>query len=41
MTPKAAGTTYEQFIAAGWTDELLVQHGMMLPPGGVTLPWQQ
>jgi hypothetical protein len=31
MTPAAGATTYEQYIAAGWTDALLVQHGMMLP----------
>jgi hypothetical protein len=29
MTPKAAGATYEALIAAGWTDALLIQHGMM------------
>lgn len=29
MLPAAAGSTYEQFIAAGWTDQLLIQHGMM------------
>lgn len=31
MTPKAKGATYDQMIAAGWTDDLLIQHGMMLP----------
>ena len=31
MTPAANGATYEQMIAAGWTDALLTQHGMMLP----------
>ncbi len=31
MTAKAAGATYEQLIAANWTDALLVQHGLMLP----------
>jgi hypothetical protein len=36
MTAKAAGSTYESLIAVGWNDELLIQHGMMLPPGGVT-----
>ncbi len=32
MTPKANGATYEQMTApgSGWTDALLVQHGMML-----------
>lgn len=34
MTPAANSATYEQMIAAGWTDETLIQHGMMLPPGG-------
>lgn len=29
MTAKAAGQTYEAMIAAGWTDALLIQHGMM------------
>lgn len=29
LTTKAAGATYEQLIGAGWTDALLVQHGMM------------
>lgn len=29
MTAKANGATYEQLIAAGWNDALLVQHGMM------------
>lgn len=28
MTPKAQGT-YEQYIAQGWTDALLIQHGLM------------
>jgi len=31
MTAKANGATYDAMIAAGWTDELLIQHGMMLP----------
>jgi hypothetical protein len=30
MTEKAAGLTYEQYIANGWTDVLLIQHGYML-----------
>lgn len=30
MTAAAGGATYESMIAAGWTDALLVQHGMML-----------
>ena len=29
MLPAANGATYEALIAAGWTDALLVQHGMM------------
>lgn len=31
MTPKSRGATYEQMIAEGWTDALLIQHGHMLP----------
>lgn len=31
MTAKAAGATYESFIAQGWTDARLVQHGYMAP----------
>lgn len=30
MTAKAAGATYESFIAQGWNDSLLVEHGYML-----------
>ena len=29
MLPAANGATYEQLVAAGWTDALLVQHKMM------------
>lgn len=29
MTAKAAGTTREAFLAGGWTDALLIQHGYM------------
>ena len=29
MTAKANGASYEQLIAAGWNDALLIQHGMM------------
>jgi hypothetical protein len=38
MTDKAAGNTRDQLInnGQGWTDELLISQGMMLPPGGVT-----
>jgi len=39
MTAAAQGATYEQMTAGGWTDDLLVQHGMMLPPGGAPLSW--
>ena len=31
MTAKAEGMPYESFIASGWTDALLVQHGLMMP----------
>jgi len=31
MTPAAGGYTYEQMIAAGWTDEMLIAQGMMQP----------
>ena len=31
MLPAANGATYEAMIAAGWTDAMLVQHGMMAP----------
>jgi hypothetical protein len=31
MLPAAQGATYEAMCAAGWTDALLVQHGMMAP----------
>jgi hypothetical protein len=30
MTAAAQGATYQQLIAAGWTDQLLIQHGMMV-----------
>jgi hypothetical protein len=29
MLPAAGGTTYEQFIAAGWTEAQMIQHGKM------------
>lgn len=29
MTPKANGATYEQFIASGWNDQQLIQHGYL------------
>ena len=29
MLPPAQGATYEQLIGAGWTDVMLVQHGLM------------
>ena len=31
MLPAAQGASYEQMLAAGWTDALLIQHGMMKP----------
>lgn len=31
MTDKCNGMAYETFIANGWTDVLLIQHGYMLP----------
>lgn len=31
MLPAANGASYEQLIGAGWTDALLVQHGLMQP----------
>lgn len=31
MTASAGGATYEELIAAGWTDDTLIQHGHMLP----------
>lgn len=31
MLPPSKGATYEQMIVAGWTDALLIQHGMMAP----------
>lgn len=27
MTPKARGNTYDEFIATGWNDDQLVEHG--------------
>jgi hypothetical protein len=30
MTAAAQGATYDQLIKAGWNDDLLRQHGMML-----------
>jgi hypothetical protein len=29
MLPAAQGATYEQCIAMGWTDALLIEHKMM------------
>jgi len=31
MLPSAGGNTYEQMIAQGWNDALLIQHGYMAP----------
>lgn len=36
MTAKAQGISRDEYLASGWTDALLVEHGYMLPPGGVT-----
>lgn len=30
MTAKAAGATYEQFVAQGWTDVQMVEHGYLV-----------
>lgn len=30
MTPKANGLPYEQWLASGWTEEMLIQHGYMV-----------
>jgi hypothetical protein len=35
MLEKAQGATYEQFIAAGWTDDAMVHEGYMSFEGGV------
>jgi len=40
MTPKAGGFSREQLIEKGWTDENLIKHGMMLPPNGAPMPWE-
>lgn len=36
MTAAANGLTRDAYIASGWTDALLIQRGMMLPPNGVS-----
>jgi hypothetical protein len=36
MTALANGITRDAYIASGWSDTLLIQHGYMLPPNGVT-----
>lgn len=41
MTPAANGVTYEAYKAAGWTDDALIQNGLMLPPGGAPLAFNQ
>ncbi len=38
MTDVAAGVSYADHIANGWTDELLIQHGRMLPPVAAPAP---
>lgn len=35
-----AETTYEAYIAAGWSDSLLIQHGLMESPTGQPLSFQ-
>ncbi len=35
MTAKANGATYETMLANNWTDATLIEHGMMVAPGGV------
>lgn len=41
MTAAAKGATRDQYLAQGWTDELLIQHGLMLPPNGVSPSFSQ
>lgn len=36
MTAKANGATRDQLINIGWSDEQLIEKGMMLPPNGIT-----
>lgn len=36
MTAKGGGASYGEFIARGWTDELLIEHGYMLPAASAT-----
>jgi len=36
MTEKANGATRDAFIAQGWTDSMLIEHGYMKAPNGVT-----
>src|SRR5210317_937405 len=36
MTPKAEGRSREVFLDSGWSDEMLIREGYMLPPNGVT-----
>lgn len=41
MTAAAAGISREEYHKAGWSDDLLIQNGYMLPPNGVTPSFQQ
>jgi len=38
MLPAAQGQTYAALIAGGWTDALLIQHGMMAAPAVAAVP---
>lgn len=38
MLPAANGVSYDSFIKQGWTDALLVQHGMMAQPAAAAPP---
>jgi hypothetical protein len=38
MTEKAGGATYDQMIASGWNDQLLIEHGMMIVTAPGTVP---
>lgn len=38
MLPAAQGQTYAAMLAGGWTDALLVQHGMMAAPAVAAVP---
>jgi hypothetical protein len=38
MTPAANGVPYESYRANNWTDEQMIQHGLMYPPQPVAAP---